>query len=171
MELQIKLKREEEDIKEVIIVLKDGRNINILPERCKLVDVYPSSDIFKIDISKNHLNSVYQLNRIIQFYDYHIGLSKKLVINMSYNNLSNNMFEEMLYILEKVRYKLCVLDLTHNNINVRGLEKLMSFLCSCPRFETLRFDMNWLTPKLFYETIEKSNLNKEIKERMQYKQF
>jgi hypothetical protein len=31
--------------------------------------------------------------------------------------------------------------------------------------------MNWLTPQSFYETIEKSNLNKEIKERMQYKQF
>ena len=79
MELQIKLKREEEDIKEVIIVLKDGRNINILPERCKLVDVYPSSDIFKIDISKNHLNSVHQLNRIIQLNNLKILKVKAIV--------------------------------------------------------------------------------------------
>lgn len=168
MELRIKLDKEQENFKNILLILENNDVVNVEPYK-----YYIFSDkrvCYTLNLSKN-IRYFSEFSRIIEFHKENIELCKKLVIIIDNNNLDNFCFEKIIDLLHKYHTKLYKLDITHNNITKNGFRKLFSLIQICPEFDELLCDKNFITSEIFDNLLDLSLIKKSLKDKMKYKQF
>lgn len=168
MELRIKLDKEQENFKNILLILENNDVVNVEPYK-----YYIFSDkrvCYTLNLSKN-VRYFSEFSRIIEFHKENIELCKKLVIIIDNNNLDNFCFEQIIDLLYKYHTKLYKLDITHNNITKNGFKKLFSLIQISPEFDELLCDKNFITSEIFDNLLDLSLIKKSLKDKMKYKQF
>lgn len=168
MELRIKLDKEQESFKNILLILENNDVVNVEPYK-----YYIFSDkrvCYTINLSKN-ISNFNQFEKIIEYHRENIEMCKKLVIIINNNNLDNFYFEKIVDLLYKYHLKLYKLDISHNNINKNGFKKLFSLIQICPEFDELLCDKNFITSEIFDNLLDLALIKKSLKDKMKYKQF
>ena len=151
-----------ESIKRITILTNENYSIDI---DSKLVSNNIYVDECTINLENNRLN-------IEKFKNYINSLSNKLincnkiVINISYNYISDDEFQKIINYLSSNQYiihKLYYLNISNNQLKRVSFELLFNFISKCYMFRILKCDINYISTIEFNELLQNSNIISELK--------
>lgn len=166
-ELRLILNDDENYINDITLNLIDGSKVNIGFDRIKIIEC-EYNNTFNINLSKAKISSFMHFANIMNFYADSMLRAKNIKIDLSYNNISNNLFENIVNYLFKYRTKLVEIDVSNNNIQVNGLKLLFNLIENSPKFCLLKCDNNFFTKESFELVKHNSSLNEILKERINF---
>ena len=158
------------------VSIDDIKKISITTYNNKSFDIYTyvnTSEILFINLSSHNIQNIDEFMFNLYKFDNNIICSKKISIDISNNKISNNLFKEIINVIDQDFYKerLCILNISFNRICQDGIKLLFEFIKKCHCFQELNCDVNFFTKNQFNNTIIDSNLSEEYKNKFTYSAY